>query len=59
MRIRTLALVLALVFGATAMVQASPAKRAVIHKSARRAKVRKGTSKMVKARKAKRGKVSR
>jgi len=37
------------------MAQASP-KRAVIHKTARKGKVRKGTSKMAKAHKAKRGK---
>ncbi|HLK70132.1 MAG TPA: hypothetical protein VKU19_42175 [Bryobacteraceae bacterium] len=55
MRFRTLALALALAFGMSAMAQASP-KRAVIHKTARKGKVRKGTSKMAKAHKAKRGK---
>jgi hypothetical protein len=54
MRIRTLALALALALGATAMSAANPAKRAVIHKTARKGTVRK--AKTSKARKAPRGK---
>jgi len=57
MRFRTLALTLALAFGTTAMAEASQAKRAVIHRTAKKGTVRKArTSKLAKARKAKRGK---
>ncbi|HTS30133.1 MAG TPA: hypothetical protein VMH81_29880 [Bryobacteraceae bacterium] len=57
MRIRTLALVLALASGAAGLAEASTAKRAVVHRSARKAVVRKGNSRMVKGRKAPRPKV--
>ena len=55
MRFRTLALALALACGMTVAADASTAKRAVVHKTARKGTVRKGKSKMAKVRKAKRG----
>jgi hypothetical protein len=56
MRIRTLALALALACGTTAMA-ANQAKRPVVHRTAKKGTVRKAkTSKVAKARKAKRGK---
>jgi hypothetical protein len=54
MRISTLALALALAFGTTAMVEASQARRPVVHRTARKGMVRKGRTS--KARKFKRGK---
>ncbi|HEV3200868.1 MAG TPA: hypothetical protein VGZ73_23355 [Bryobacteraceae bacterium] len=54
MRIRTLALALALVFGTTVIAEANQAKRPVIHRTARKGTVRK--SRTSKARKARRGK---
>ena len=54
MRIRTMALGLALVFGLTAMAEASPARKPAIHKM-KKSKVKKARA--VKARKMKRNKL--
>jgi hypothetical protein len=55
MRFRTLALALALAFGMTAMADASTARKAVVHKTAKKGTVRRSRS--VKARKTGHGKV--
>ena len=57
MRFRTLILALALATGLTSLASASTAKRPVIHKTARKGRVRKGAVKSARVRKAKRGKI--
>jgi len=60
MRIRTLALALALACGTTVMAEANQAKKPVIHRTAKKGTPRKSrNSRVVKARKAKRGKTLR
>ena len=56
MRLRTIALALALACGSTVMANANPAKRVVVHKSARKSTVRR--SKLAKTRRAKRIKIA-
>ena len=56
MRIRTLALALAMAVGATGLVQAKT-QRTVVHKSSRKAVVHKRSSKIPKGRKAPKPKV--